>query len=139
MSKRKTRRSQWKILGSVGTVSSTGSVISLHNVCHTLCLSVVSLLSIFGVIVSSDILMFLQNYNMIFWSMGIFFLGISIILYFKYCCVSEKLLLANTGLLIVGLPFSFLQPYSIVFWLFGGSFVVVSLIWFVRDRWFHER
>ena len=65
------------VVGAAAGASGAGSVISAHNVCHAICLAVVSLLSVFGIIVSSDILMWLQDYNMLFWGMGLAFLFVS--------------------------------------------------------------
>lgn len=130
----KKKNSRGNFAGIFGSVSGVGSVISAHNICHTLCLVVVAVLSVFGIMASSNILMFLEDYNLLFWSMGIFFLAISLLLYFRFGrCISEKLILANTGLLVIGIPFPPLQS-SIVAWLVGGSVVLASIGWFLKER-----
>lgn len=53
---RKNKKLESKLVGTAGGISGTGSIISAHNVCHTLCLSVVAILSIFGIVVSSTAL-----------------------------------------------------------------------------------
>lgn len=126
-----------KRLGKISTITSGisagGSIISAHNVCHSVCLGAVALLSVFGIAASSDILMFLQDYNMIFWIMGIFFLLLSLILLVKFGpCISKKTILGNTGLLIVGVPF-FGEVNSVLL-VIGGSIVVLSFFLYVNDR-----
>jgi len=126
-----------KVVGVSGSVSGAGSVISAHNVCHALCLGVVAVLSVFGIVVASDVLMFLENFALTFWSMGLFFLAISLLLLYKYGkCISQKLILANAGLLTIGVPFPSLQAYSLVFYTFGGFIVATSFGWYLRDKGF---
>lgn len=115
-----------------GSASGIGSIISAHNICHQVCLAVVAVLSIFGIIVSSSVLMFLEDYNLIFWIMGLIFLFVSLVMLYKFpSCMSKKAILANIGLLIFGLP---LQLYSFLFWIAGSSIVIASVGWYVRDR-----
>src|SRR3989338_6445603 len=99
-------RKNGKIFGIFGSASGVSSVISAHNVCHMVCLAVVSFLSLFGILVSSDVLMWLQNYNILFWEIGIVFLGMSLLLLVRYReCISRRIIMFNTGLLIAGFPF----------------------------------
>ncbi len=133
MKKQKHKKDGKGVFAIAGSVSGAGSIISAHNVCHSICLAVVALLSVFGIIVSSDVLMWLQDYNLFFWSMGISFLGISLVLYYKKpCCISKKMILFNTGLIIVGFPF--LAAINLVFWVFGGGVTLFSIGWYFRDR-----
>ena len=126
-----------KIFGIAGTVSGAGSIISAHNVCHSICLALVAFLSIFGIIVSSDILMWLQDYNLFFWSMGIAFLAISLSIYYKMpCCISKKIIVFNAGLLIIGIPF--FLPLNLIFWIFGGATVLFSIGWYFYEKYFME-
>ncbi len=124
-----------KLFGIAGTASGAGSIISAHNVCHAVCLAVVAFLSIFGIIVSSDVLMWLENYNLFFWSMGIMFLGISLILYYKMpCCISQKLIIFNTGLIIIGIPFF----QNMISWSLGNLITTFSIGWYLRNKFFQE-
>lgn len=133
---RKNKRLEGKAVGVVGGISGTGSIISAHNVCHALCLSVVAVLSVFGIAVSSTALMFLEDYQMLFWSMGIFFLALSLFLYFKFGkCISEKLILFNSGLLVMGIPFASLQSYQLLFWMVGGAISLGSVGMYLKDRY----
>lgn len=122
-----------KKLKAAGTASSLGSFASAHNVCHSLCLGVVAILSVFGIIVSSDILMFLENYNLIFWFMGTFFLGLSFVLYFKFGqCISEKLILFNSGLILFGFPF--FREFGPMFSIIGGTVSLVAIGLYLKER-----
>lgn len=122
-----------KVAGIFGSISGTGSIVSAHNVCHALCLAVVALLSVFGIMASSDILMFLENYNLFFWSMGIFFLVLSLALYLKYPnCMPKKMILANSGLLVIGIPY--LPSLNLLFWVVGGIIVFTSVGWYAKDK-----
>ncbi|MBI2543262.1 MAG: hypothetical protein HYW24_03690 [Candidatus Aenigmarchaeota archaeon] len=123
-----------KMANAFGSVSGVGSIVSAHNVCHSVCLAVVAILSVFGIIVSSNVLMFLEDYNLLFWSMGILFLGVSLLLYLKFGkCISTKMILFNVGLLVIGFPFTLLSQY--VFWVLGGTISISSVVWYLKDKW----
>ena len=132
--KMKSRRNkEGKFLGLVGTASGAGGIISLHNVCHTVCLGVVATLSIFGIAVSSTALMFLQDYNLLFWSMGVFFLALSLALYAKLGkCISQRLIVFNAGLVLAGTPL--LPSLQIVFWAAGFSIAVLVSLIYIKDK-----
>ncbi len=135
LSKNKALKKETKATGVFGGVSAAGSVISAHNVCHAVCLAAVSVLSVFGVIVSSDVLMFLQDYNLLFWGMGMFFLAISLLLYVKYPgCMSKKLIAANVGMLLIGIPFAPLRQFAILFQAAGGAILGFSVLWYVNGK-----
>ena len=135
MPKKKTAaiKKEGKVVSAATGASGAGSIISAHNVCHMICLAVVSLLSVFGIIVSSDILMWLQDYNMLFWGMGIAFLLISVALLVRYKnCISKKLILFNTGLIIIGTPF--LGAYDKAAWIAGGAIALSAIYLYVKDK-----
>ncbi len=113
-------------ISSIATgTSGAASVISAHNVCHAICLGAVALLSVFGIAISSSALMFLQDYNLVFWSMGLFFLLVSAILYIRLGCISKQTMTANAGIIIAGVPF--FPAEQLAFWLAGGSvFLIVA-------------
>jgi len=122
------------MLGIFGSFSGAGSVVSAHNVCHLLCLAAVGVLSLFGIAASSTLLMFLEDYNLIFWSMGMIFLGLSLVLYLiRPKCISRKLMTLNAGFLIIGLPLPALAYNPIL--LFAGGAIVL----FVVFSYLHEK
>lgn len=122
-----------KLLGRFGSAAGLSSIASAHNVCHNLCIAAVALLSVFGVAANSNILMFLEDYNILFWSMGAFFLAISTVLYhFRPHCISEKLIIANAGLLAIGFPF--LPQMSVFFWTTGGVLVSGAAFFYTKEN-----
>jgi hypothetical protein len=127
-----------RLVGAGGVLSGSSSIISAHNVCHSVCLAVVAALSIVGITVSSDILMFLQDYNFAFWTVGIIFLIAALWLYSKRPhCMPKNLIIANAGLLVIGIPFDFLHNHGWVLWLIGGSVVLFAVYSYVKGKWFN--
>lgn len=138
--RKKSREREGKVFGAVGAVSAGGGIISSYNVCHTLCMSAVALLSVFGIVVANDIFMFLQVYAVPFWSIGIVLLGVTAILYYKMpCCISKKLLLFNAGLLTIGVPFVQTLWIAPIFWAIGSIITFGTIAWFMNDRFLNWR
>lgn len=126
------------IFGITSGVSGFGGVISAHNICHSVCLAVVAVLSFFGIIVSSDILMWLEDYNLLFWGMGIIFLLISLALFVKFPrCMPTKLIVFNAGLLVIGFPFS--GSWSSQFLVIGVAMSGLAVLAYVNDKFLVER
>ncbi len=135
MLSRKVSKFRGKFAALFGNMAGAGSIISAHNVCHWLCLVAVAVLSVFGVIVSSNVLMFLEDYNLLFWSIGLVFLGSSLFLYVRTTgCISMKLIVLNIGLLIIGTPF--VPQLNIVFWTTGGTIVALISGIYIREKFF---
>ncbi|MDI6721375.1 MAG: hypothetical protein QMD85_03225 [Candidatus Aenigmarchaeota archaeon] len=119
-----------RLFGFLGSASGGGAVASAHNVCHSICIGFASLLAMFGIIISDTALMFLQDYNIYFWLMGMFFLLLSVALLIKEKPVSIKMMIFNTGLLAASLPF-----YQSIFLLIGGVLVsIFAVLWFAKEK-----
>ncbi|MBI4153882.1 hypothetical protein HY501_00960 [Candidatus Woesearchaeota archaeon] len=125
-------KKQGKIVGLLGAIPGTGSIIYSYNVCHNICLGVVAMLSVFGIAVSSDILMFLQGYTTIFWTAGMLMLLTTLLIYARLRCISTKLIFLNTGLLIAGVPF--FPGWQILFWIAGFSVTILVFGLFIVDK-----
>lgn len=123
-------KKEGRIVGAANAASASGSVIGAHNVCHAICLAAVALLSVIGVTISSNALMFLQDFALPFWIMGIAFLSIGVFLYMRFCCISKKLLLFNAGLLVIGIPFVQTLGYVWMFWLAGALIAGYAALWY---------
>ena len=109
------------------------SIVSSYNVCHSLCMSVIALLSVFGIIVTGMPLAFLTQYQIYFWSIGVGVLAVAAGLYFwKGQCMSPKLLAANAGLLLAGFPFA--GEFYAAFMLVGFAVVVAIIIIYLKER-----
>ncbi len=123
-----------RFAGAAAGAAGAGSVASAHNVCHLLCVAAVSLLSVFGISASSGALMFLEDYNLLLWSMGLGFLALSLGLYaWRPGCISTNLIVANAGLLLAGAPLG----ASPLFWATapaGGALVAFAAFRWLRGR-----
>ena len=130
-----------RLLGSGGTASGVlGGIGSVHNVCHSLCVTVVSILAIFGITTSILPLMFLQTYQMYFWLGALVFTVASLYFYLQQkhkVARDRNLLFINAGLLIFGLPFPQLADYIDFFRFIGISFAVVGVLLFFFARKLH--
>ncbi len=127
-----------RLLGSGGTVSGLlGGIGSLSNVCHSLCVSVVSLLAIFGITTQILPLMFLQTYQLYFWSAALVFTALSFYFFLKQkpaIARDRNLLLINAGLLLFGLPFTQVADFQEFFRFIGGSAAIAGVLLFLLEK-----
>lgn len=139
MGRAMSKKNTGKISNVATGASGAAGIISAHNVCHAACLGVVAFLSLFGIAVSSTALMFLQDYNLLFWNMGMFFLVVSLIIYAKLGCISARAITANGGIIIAGFPF--LPSQQLGFWIVGGAIFLTALGGYIfsKMRWKHEK
>ena len=107
---------------SAGATAFTTLGITAHNFCHYLCLGVVAMLTIAGVSVVGMPLMWLEDYAVYFWLMGLVFLGVSFyLLYTRPFCISRNAIMANSGLLVAAVPLKNVIGEPIyLFWIIGG-------------------
>ncbi len=129
-----------KALEGGGAVAGTfGSIGSIPNLCHALCLSVISFISLFGITISILPLMFFQTYRLYFWLTAFLLAGISFYLFFKkknYTASHRNFLLINTGLIIFSMPFSFVADYMDFFRFVGVILVFIGLFLFFFEKRF---
>ncbi len=126
-----------KVLSVSGGVSSAfGALGSAHNACHALCEGAIAFFAVFGIGFSGMPLMFLQEYNALFWGMGAFFFALSLLFYAWKRVFSKKVFLANAGFLVAGFPPIVNQPIQPVFWVVGGLAVAASVAWFAYEKIF---
>ena len=124
------RKKQNRVFGFLGSASGGGAIASAHNVCHSVCVGLASLLAMFGIIISDTALMFLQDYNAYFWLMGLLFLLISIVLMIMNKPVSTKLMIFNIGLLIASAPF----VQDVALWVAGSSISGFIVLLFIKEK-----
>ena len=115
-------------------VSSFISFLGGYQVCHSVCLAIVSVLSLIGITIVGMPLLFLQKVAIPFWIAAVVLLGITLFFYFRKKCISRNLILFNFGILIIGIPFQFLQNYNLIFWIIGGLIVLISIILFIMEK-----
>ena len=76
--------------------------------------------------------MFLEDYAPYLWTMGLFFLVVSMYFFLAKNRGSQKLLLANTGILVAGVPF--FKSLSPVFLVSGASIVAFSVLLYLSEK-----
>lgn len=123
-----------RFVGIVGSVSGITAFLGSWQVCHNICLGIVSLLAILGITVAGMPLLFLTKVAIPFWIAAVILLGITFWIYLKRRCISKNLILFNLGLIIAGVPFQPLQEYNLIFWSLGGALVLLSITFFVKGR-----
>jgi len=122
-------------LSSIGSIfSSSLSFLGGYQVCHSVCLGIISALSIIGITVTGMPLFFLQSVAIPFWIAAVVLLMITLLFYIKKKCISLNLIIFNTGIIIAGTPFAAAQKYNIFLWIIGGLFVLISIILFSRSK-----
>lgn len=136
MKKKKISKSpKEKFLNLFSGVSGSLSFLGGWQVCHNLCLGIIAALSLIGITIVGMPLLFLQQYNVYFWSAAVLLLIPTFIMYWKSRkYMSSKLVLFNLGIIIAAVPFIELQNYMIFFWLFGGALLLYSILLFVKGR-----
>ena len=124
-----------RLLGVSGAVSGSLSFLGGYQVCHNVCMGIISLLTIFGITVAGMPLLFLTRVAIPFWIVASILLFLTIVLkYAKGMNISDKVILLNSGLLIAGIPFQELEQFNYIFWIMGGVLVLSSVGWYFFDR-----
>lgn len=128
------KKSEDKRVRYASIASSTATLISAHNVCHSLCMGLIAFLAVFGIVIVGMPLAFLQDYNIYFWAMAFLTLVVMLVMILKkWGCVSNKTLLFNFGLLIAGFPFA-AYPIDNFLLLAGGLTALSAVVWFLSEK-----
>ena len=117
-----------------GSLSGVSGLFSSWQVCHSICLWVISLLALVGVTLTGMPLLFLTKISRPLWIMAVILLGVTVYMYVKKKCISFALILFNAGLIIAGTPFSFAQENQIIAWTIGGTISLAALSFYVIER-----
>ncbi len=117
-----------KAVGVGGCASGGLSILGGANVCHSMCMSIATLLSTIGITISGMPLMFLQKVAIPFWIAAVIIL-LAMLAFHQRMQFSKKAMLANIGLIIAGTPFRALSAFQMYFWIVGGALVVGSIAW----------
>ncbi len=123
-----------KAAGVVGSVSGAASILGSWQVCHSVCLGLIALLSVVGITVTGMPLLFLTKIAVPLWIIAVALLGIVVYLYVKLHCISRNLVILNSGLIIAGTPFQAVQQYQPAFWITGGGVALAGIAFFVKSR-----
>lgn len=122
-----------KFLGLFSGLSGSLSFLGGWQVCHNICLGIIAALSLIGITIVGMPLLFLQQYNVYFWSAAVLLIIPTGIMYWKNRKhMSNKLILFNSGIIIAAVPFIELQDYMVFFWLIGGALIFYSALMLVK-------
>lgn len=122
-----------KFLASGSGVSGSLSFLGSYQVCHSLCMSIVSILAGIGIYVKGMPLLFLQKLATPLWIAAVSVFVIMALLYTqKKMCVSKNTLLFNLGVITAAIPFKAFEEYLILFWIVGGTIVLISFVIFIK-------
>ena len=124
-----------KAIGFSGSVSGATSFLGSYQVCHNLCLWLITLLSLLGITVVGMPLLFLTKVAVPFWTVAFILLLISLYFYYTMKCISKKLLLINTGLIIAGIPFKQFYSYRSYLMIIGTIFVIYGIFLYFKDKY----
>src|SRR3989338_3588047 len=94
-----------KYVSYFSSLSGISGAFSSYQVCHSICLGIIALLSLIGITLVGFPLLFLQKWALPLWSIALVLFSISIILNLKHEHISRNLLIFNFGAIIVGIPF----------------------------------
>ena len=121
-----------KVIAFSSSISGALGFLGGYQVCHNLCLGVITILSILGITVAGMPLLFLTKVAVPFWITAVVLFGVTLGVYFRMKCISRNLLLLNAGIIVAGFPFAALKPVLPLFWIVGGTMVVVSVLLMVK-------
>ena len=130
----KSKNVKEKAISVSSGVSGAVSLLGGYQVCHNICLGIITLLSIIGITVVGMPLLFLTKVAVPFWIVAFLLLMITLFFYYKKKCISKKLILFNSGLIIAGIPFKQVQNFSIIFMITGGLFVLCAFYLFINGK-----
>src|SRR3989338_2033832 len=123
-----------KVASAGSLVSSVVSFLGGYQVCHSICVGIIALLSLIGITITTFPLIFLTKVAVPFWIAAVALLAISLVFYFKKKCISRNLIILNAGVIMAGVPFENLQSFRVFFWIIGGGLVLLSIILFIKSK-----
>lgn len=123
-----------KVASAGSIVSSIISFLGGYQVCHSICLGIIALLSVIGITITTFPLIFLTKVAVPFWIAAVALLAISLVFYFKKRCISRNLIILNAGMITAGVPFENVQSFRLLFWIVGGGLVLLSIILFIISK-----
>jgi hypothetical protein len=123
-----------RILSASGSLSGTASLLGSWQICHSICLGTIALLSAVGITIAGMPLLFLTRIKIPLWILAVALLMASIFIYQVKKCISKNMILFNSGLIVAGIPFQNLQQYFAYFWITGGAISAIAIVRFLRDK-----
>ncbi|MEK6834752.1 MAG: hypothetical protein AABX61_00630 [Nanoarchaeota archaeon] len=124
-----------KYLNYFSSFSGFSGIFSSYQVCHSICLGTIALLSLIGITLTGLPFLFLQKFALPLWTIALALFAVSIFIYIKHKHHKIKnLLIFNFGAIVVGIPFENLAFLRIYFLAFGFSIIIFSLYLIVKKR-----
>ena len=123
-----------RLVGRAGSVAGAASILGNYQLCHTVCLWIISLLALLGITIVGMPLLFFQKIAIPMWTIATVLLIISFIIYLKMKCISRNMLLFNVGVIIAGTPFQQVRQYTTYFWIVGGILMAASILFYIREK-----
>lgn len=132
------RNKKKNLLGIFSGISGSVSFLGSWQICHNLCLGIVTLLSLIGISIVGMPLLFLTRYTIYFWSAAVLLLIPTFIMYWKNRkYMSKNIILFNIGIIIASTPFASLQSYQFLFWFVGGVLIAIAALNYIRSKFSH--
>jgi hypothetical protein len=123
-----------KYINYFSSFTGASGIFSSYQVCHSICLGIIALLSLIGITLVGFPLLFLQKWALPLWTIALVLFSISIILYLRHKHTSRNLLTFNLGAIIVGIPFKSLVFLRAYFLIIGFSIIIFSLYLIIKGR-----
>ncbi|MBI4450847.1 hypothetical protein HY642_02645 [Candidatus Woesearchaeota archaeon] len=124
-----------RLLNAGGSVCGAMSVLGSYQLCHSICLGIIAILTMMGIVVTGMPLMFLTKVAVPFWiAAAIMLVAATTLTLVFQMFMSKKMLLANAGLLIAGVPFQAVDGFRSTLWAVGGVILVTAIAWAIADR-----
>ena len=123
-----------KVIGNLGTISGFTSLLSSWQICHNVCLGIVSVLAVIGITLNFMPFEILTRFAVPIWIFAFILLLVTLGFYLKKKCISKNQLFFNSGLIVASVPFAVLQPAIAYFWAIGGLFVARGTYGYVKNK-----
>ncbi len=120
-----------KIVKRAGIVTGVSSALGSWQICHTVCLGIVTMLGIIGITIAGMPLLFLTKIAKPVWAIAVAIFIIVVYMAITKKCISRKIILLNAGLLIIGTPF--VPKATPAYYTIGGTLATIAIILFLKD------
>jgi len=128
-----------KIIGHLGSFSGITSLLSSWQVCHNVCLAIMSALAVLGITLTIMPFEFLTKIAVPVWTFAFILLMLSIGFYLNKKCISKTQLYFNSGLIIASVPFQPVQSAIKYFWLIGASLVLIGTYGYFNNKFWVKK
>ena len=118
------------------SISGAASILGSWQICHAICLAIISALAMIGISVNFMPFLWLAEIVVYVWSFAAILLVVTIVLYVTKKCITRGMLTINTGLVIAGTPF--LSQIQVAFWTIGAVITIIGITMIINDKKQHR-